>query len=194
MTADEYINRVFYRVSRGNPQRESSIYRAAIQATKDDARHKYALMSIGKGYHNQLEFDFPLSLTNNHATFGTYTDIIPESIPICDGVRHGSVSYKLKPVDRLSDLEAEAAIPNSPFGFYYPSLVGVDVAYGTAVLTGTLTVRAVRVPSFGTAIPVNTEHHLIDIGSVLAIARLLDEGNMTQEESQKASSSESSAS
>lgn len=184
MIENEYIERVFRRVAEGNPQAKMGVYRNAIQATKDDARHKFAQLMIGRPEQSLLENDYALTITGTNAAFGANTDLLPESIIAADNVRHSSVAKKFKPVATSSDLDFVAVIPGMPFGFYHVGKSGVDFAYSSA-LVGTLTVRAIKVPTLA-LVPAQLEHYLIDIGTGLAINKLLEQDLLTPDQALKA--------
>lgn len=174
MLAEEYNDRVWERISQGNPQRDIKIYRPAIQASMNDALGKFAQLSIAHDWRSLLEFDYSLTITSGHAAFGSNTDLVPDSIVAIDNITHSSVTYKFKPVNRRSDLDFVTAIPGMPFAFYFVTLSGIDIAY-TSPLTGTLTARAVKTPTIGNVPTLKmVEAFLIDIGALLTIQKIPD--------------------
>lgn len=180
MTDAEYRERVFRRVSRGNPQKDVKVYRNAIQATKNDALGQFALKSIGTGWGTLMEFDYSLAITGSHAAFSG-TDILPDSIVPIDNVTHPSVLnggrlLRFIPVSN-GDTDFEVRVPHTPFAFYSVTLSGVDFSYSVD-LTDNLTVRAIKIPTILT-VPAqkSAEAMLIDIGVEYATALLLKKEN-----------------
>lgn len=184
MTRDDYADAVFYRASRGNPEIVAKVYRTAAQSNLPDALKKLAQMSVLAGWRSLLEVDYALTLTALFAPFGANTDLLPESIQACDDVSHVSVTQKFKPVMRRSDLGFEIAVPDCPYGFYYVSKSGIDIAYALLTLTGTLTVRAVKVPTVVTNVITNLdarlEDRLVDVGMSLIQSGLPAQQQPTQ--------------
>lgn len=173
MVIDDYVEEVYKLIGSGKSEKESGIYRNAIQLGVGDALQAYAMASIMQPWRPMLEDDYTLAITSKLATFGANADILAESILICDHVVHANVTPRFKPVTRLSDLEFAIAISGMPFGFYCPTKFGVYIDHATATLTGNLTVRAVKIPALS-AVKAQTEIHLIQAGATLMLKKLIE--------------------
>jgi hypothetical protein len=74
MTETEYIQKVFMRISRGNPQAIAGVYRPAIQISKDDAIQRLAnSVARDKAAFQSLQRDFALVLVGGEVSLSGLT-------------------------------------------------------------------------------------------------------------------------
>lgn len=168
-----YVERVFQRVSSGNPQAEVKVYRWAIQATVEDALQELARSVCRTGKHHLLENVYSLTISGSSADFSASTDLLPESIKLCNDIQHASVAQAFEIKDSVGDLNFENAISDSILGYAAVGDTKVYFKHPPGALTGSLLVRAVKIPTLAN-IPEPLEGELINIGAQLAIAKVLE--------------------
>lgn len=176
LTAATYAEKVFYRVSQGNPEADAGIYRTAIVATMSDAITETCIASLDTDWRADLEHDYTLTITAGVASFAAATDLLPQSIIPCNRITHSSITgpgtalLPLRIVDSTLEMRLQA-VPDATFGCAYVGATAVESFYRGAVLTGSLIVRAIQIPAI-TAWPVALEPQLIEVGAQLAIAKV----------------------
>lgn len=181
MNAAEYSLRVFERISGGHAENDAPALRSAIELDLPEALRKLAQMSIGTSWQSLLENDYALTIAGSSASFGTNTDLLPESIKACGKITHTSVLQSagvllpFRILDSVDDLSFEGAVSYSPFAFAAVGLSAVEFRYAGGTLTSVLTVRAIKVPTL-VSIAASTaqqtlEDRLIDAGAILALMK-----------------------
>lgn len=181
MNAAEYSLRTYQRISGGKPESEASALRSSIELDLPEALRKLAQMSIGTGWQSLLENDYALTISGSSASFGTNTDLLPESIKSCDRITHPSVLQSagvllpFRILDSVDDLAFAGAVPYSPFAYAAVGASAVEFRCVGANLTGALTVRAVKIPTLATLATSTAqqtlEDRLIDAGAILALMK-----------------------
>lgn len=175
MLQAEYSLRVYERISGGKPESESSALRSSLELDLPNALRKMAQLAIPTAYRNLLENDYALAISGASASFGANTDLLPESIKACNRITHTSVTLPFRILDSVDDLPFAGAVSYSILGFAAVGALGVEFRYAAAVLTGTLNVRAIKVPTL-TSLAASTaaqtlEDRLIDAGAMLAMMK-----------------------
>lgn len=170
-----YSLRVYERISGGKPESESPVLRSAIELDLPNALRKMAQMSIASDWRGLLEVDYALTISGLTAPFGSNTDLLAESIKVCNKITHASVAVPFRIVDSVDDLPFAGAVSYSTYGFAAVGASGIEYRYPADTLTGALNVRAVKVPTL-VSLAASTsqqvlEDHLIDAGALLALMK-----------------------
>lgn len=140
-----------------------------IREALPTALKQLAVLSLSADWRPLLENDYALTIAVRSASFAAQTDLLPESIKVCDHIVHtgvivpgGAVPLPFRILERVTDLDFAGAVPQTLFAFAAVGLSAVEFRYSSA-LAGTLTVRAVKIPTIAT-VPLQLEDLLIEIG------------------------------
>lgn len=164
-----YVDNVFYRIGKGAPEEQAGIWRTSIEASLPDALKKLAQVAVGSEWRSLLENDYSLTISGSSASFSAQTDLLPESIKVCNHITHSSVANRFRILDQVTDLDYAASISDSILAFAAIGANAVHFRYPAGSLTGTLTVRAVKIPTLGT-LPNQLDDRLVDVGVSLFLA------------------------
>lgn len=175
MNASEYSLRVYERISGGMPEGESPALRSSLELDLPNALRKMAQMSINADWRALLENDYALTISGLAAPFGSNTDMLVESIKVCNKITHASVTMPFRILDSVDDLPFAGGVTYSTYGFAAVGASKIEFRYPAGTLSGTLTVRCVKVPTLASIVASPSqlvlEDHLIDAGALLAMMK-----------------------
>lgn len=163
MTADQLIA---YTEARVGPRELTNIEPEELEAMIDTARNRAAREAYKAGYRSLTEKVYNLTLdANGKADFSAQTDLLPESIPVCNDIQHATVNAAVGlPFDILPNVGMLKAVhPDSELAYAAVGDQAVYTAYpaGTLANGSTLLVRANKIPTLG-AWPSQISDRLID--------------------------------
>jgi hypothetical protein len=167
LTEAEFVERV----RRLGMERGITLDSGDIRDSLLDSLKKLARLAILSPWRSLLENNYDLTISGRSASFAANTDLLPESIKECNHITHASVvvpgtsiPLPFRILDDVSDLDFTASVTQSLFAFAAVGASAVEFRYSSA-LTGTLTVRAVKIPTLvSLASQPQLEDVLIDIG------------------------------
>lgn len=140
------------------------------------ARHRAAREAY-KAAHNSLTQNvYSLTLDSaGKAPFTSQTDLLPESIPVCNDIQHATVTAAVglpfEILGSVSDLKVVRSSSQLAYAAVGDQAVYTSYPAGTLANGSTLFVRACKVPSLGSW-PTQIEDRLIDALQEVASERM----------------------
>lgn len=148
MTEAEAVAKA-YRIAR---KRGLDLDSADLREHVPGAARKLARLSLDADWREHLENDYALTISGRSASFTAQTDLLSDSIKVCNRITHPDVlkpdTTELLPfriLDHVDDLDFASSISQSLFAFAAVGASAVEFRYAASLAT-TLTVRAVRIP------------------------------------------------
>jgi hypothetical protein len=179
MTLQQYIERVYQRVSQGMPQDKAGLYRKTIEAQILDALQELADRTAQDPADRailQKVYSVPMSGGIAPIQVGTTSDLMPGYIQY---VLHPNTSKPMQPLPWYTDL-----LTNKGNTLYYYYTVTANAIYGkksdgvTNPEDATLTVQSNFIPvltSSSSTVPPKKEADLVAIGVELAMKKILED-------------------
>ncbi|MGA9771663.1 MAG: hypothetical protein WBV94_21715 [Blastocatellia bacterium] len=163
MNTDQVIA---YVESRVGPREVTSIEPEEIEAMIPAARTRAAREAWKEGFRGLTDKVYSLTLdANGKADFSAQTDLLPESVPLCNDIQHATVNAAVGlPFEILASVGALKAVrPTSQLAYAAVGEQAVHARYPAGTLTNgsTLLVRANKIPTLG-AWPTQIEDRLLD--------------------------------
>jgi hypothetical protein len=142
-----------------------------VEAWESRARRRAARSAINEQHRALLETTITPSIASNFADLSAQTDLLIESIPVIDDVRHSSVASGAQGfIHKKTRRELDYLKTGTAFAYYVVGKDGIYVKYpaGTLADASTLTVRVIKIPTLA-AWPAAIEDRLVD--AVITIYR-----------------------
>lgn len=182
-TLNEYVDKIFYRLSRGLPEREIGHYRSAIESTAQAALQDLAdsVAASEEPKRGLLQKSFPFTLSGGEATLSAETNLLISTIPLTGYVTLSGVTAPLQWLPNRLDLDFPPNIGDFVFYTLLDQKIIVRDATGAIPSPTALTIHGSYVPTFADIPNELVDDDLIKIGLNLALGLGLQQPSIVPE-------------